>query len=95
LPIFKRMIGRKIPSLRNPAGSFWMSDHRALCAAAIFLRAAGDGVRFLPIRTTFALCRNFAQRAFELLRSATEPRGMAVGDLFLLNKLSRRRRAQR
>ena len=41
--------------------------HRALCAAAILLRAAAESVRFLRIGTTFfsppAFSRTFAQRA--------------------------------
>jgi hypothetical protein len=41
--------------------------HLALCAAAIFLRAAAESVRFPLIGTTFAdlpaLSRTFAQRA--------------------------------
>src|ERR1700686_3946747 len=36
---------------------------RALCAAAIFLRAAAESVRLPRIGTTFALSRTFAQRA--------------------------------
>jgi hypothetical protein len=37
--------------------------HRALCAAAIFLRAAAESVRLSRIGTTFAVSRTFAQRA--------------------------------
>jgi len=37
--------------------------HRALCAAAIFLRAAGERVRLRRIGTTFAFSRTLAQRA--------------------------------
>ena len=37
--------------------------HRALCAAAIFLRATAESVRFPRIGTTLAASRTFAQRA--------------------------------
>jgi hypothetical protein len=37
--------------------------HRALCAAAIFLRADAESVRFRGIGTTFAVSRTFAHRA--------------------------------
>ena len=37
--------------------------HRAFCAAAFFLRAAAESVRFPRIGTTFAAFRTFAHRA--------------------------------
>jgi hypothetical protein len=42
--------------------AFTLAD-RALCVAAIFLRAAADSVRFPRIGTTLAVLQNFAQRA--------------------------------
>jgi hypothetical protein len=37
--------------------------HRALCAAAIFFRAAAESVRFALIGATFDFSRTFAHRA--------------------------------
>lgn len=54
--------------------------HRALCAAAIFFRAATESVRLPRIGTTFAFPRTFAQRA--LWAAAILPR--AAADSFLV-----------
>src|ERR1700757_2109516 len=50
--------------------------HRALCAAAIFLRAAAESVRLPRTGAAFAVPRNFAHRALW----AAAIRARAAGD---------------
>jgi len=54
--------------------------HLALCAAAIFLRAAADSVRLPRIGTTFAVARTLAHRALWAAAILARP----AADIFLL-----------
>jgi hypothetical protein len=54
------LTAQKVRPVFFPAFTF---AHLALCAAAIFLSAAAESVRFRRIRTTLADSRNFAHRA--------------------------------